>query len=304
MKKTLTKGLLLSLLALAIPTYALAGVQGTYNRDGSAQMSYARLQIKSLRTAGREPMVFGQLTGAIGSESSTPISYSYYTSFYQDNEKPDKYYGIIPDVGEMILTLSSDQQTANIKVSGKIPQYFAANYKYSFKEVEFSEFAAVELLKNAPSMLTGLKDDYVIDVQDNDTFWSIKTTVNGHKNSWFDVAKDFTTVNRTDVDPNVPVYTPDDSNGPEASEATNFGPNDCEHFLKEFLLSKVEFARMLNEGCKLRQIDFDSSGTIWQMYFVIGKEKPGDGFVIYENFSVGEDKEIHRLINDSYVKVN
>jgi len=304
MKNTLKRALALSLLALAIPAYALAGVQGSYNREDNAQVSYAILQLKSLQTAGREPIVYGEIKGAIGTENSTPMRYTYYAPFYQDNEKPNKYYAIISGVGQMVLTLSPDQQNANLQVDGDIPKYFAANYKYSMNDIEFCEGAAVDLIQNAPSVLTSLKGEYELDVKDEGQFYVIKATNGNRKIAIFDVTKNFNSVNRTDIDPNVPVYTPDDNNGPGPVADATFGPEDCQAYLMDFLRSNTIYNTLLNEGCELRQTDFDSGATLWQNYFVLGKQKPGDGFVVYEKFSVGEDKAIFRLTNDGYKKVN
>lgn len=303
MKKTLKRALALSLLTIAIPAYALAGVQGSYSREGSAQTSYAKMQLKSLQTAGREPIVYVQITGAIGSEDSTPRQYSYYTACYQDNEKPDKYHGSIFGVGEMLLTLSPDQNNAHLQVTGDIPSYFSANYEYNMKDVEFEEFAAVDLIQNAPAVITSLRGEYEIDVEDKDEAYLIKATKNNVRIAVFDVAKNFNYIKRTDVDPDFSVYTPDD-NDPAPITNVSFMPKDCEAYLMDFLRLDTMYSNLFNEGYELRQTDFDSSAGLWQNYFVLGKEKPIDGFVIYEKFSVGEDKAIHRLTDEGYKKIN
>lgn len=212
MKKYMKRGLILSLLALAIPAYALAGVQGSYFRENNAETSYAILQLKSLSTSGREPIVYGEIKGAIGSGNSVSMSYSFYTPFYQDNEKEGVYHGIIHEVGEIVLKVSPDKQNVRIEVKGDIPKHFAANYKYGMKDVEFSDSAAVDLIQNAPSAVTGLKGEYEIDVEDAGEFWIIKAT-NGNRNiARFSVDKSFSIIDRTDIEPNVPVYTPEETN--------------------------------------------------------------------------------------------
>ena len=312
MKKFLRRALALSLLALSVPAYALAAkIDGMYAHEGSAQFSYATLQLKTLHTAGREPIVFAQIKGAVGSESSQPKDFLFSTSLYEDNEKSGIYYASIPDLGSVTLKLTSDPQKANLAVTGSLPAFCNANYDFAHVDLDFSKEAVIKLLEDAPPMLTSLKGDYQWNVQDKDSNWLLEAKVGEQKISSFDVSKDLKSILRTDTEEPIAVYTsePSDVANSESDNkvepsAQAFSPDATEGYLKDFLSTKSPYGDMLKDGCELRKLDFDSGAALWQVYYALGQEKPSDGFVIYEKFAVAEDKKIFRLTREGYKQIN